>query len=291
MERQKEFARTVFSVGTIAEALKKLGELEATALAKAQAEHETSMRNQSVKYPYNGRAGYYPSLRIARGNESWSFDTVDEWYAEYERGCDSARLSYSGQFYGLVLSYSGKWQMQTTVSVTAQANSDLATLMGVFSLAEPDAKVSEPPVPQQETPPVVVFLGHGGSGDWREVKDHLQDQHHYKIEAYEVGARAGHSIRDVLSSMMQSSSFALLIMSGEDETASGDTRARQNVVHEAGLFQGRLGFNKAIAVVENGVEVFSNLDGVQQIRYDKGNIKSTFGDILATLRREFGDRR
>lgn len=53
-------------------------------------------------------------------------------------------------------------------------------------------------------------------------------------------------------------------------------RARQNVVHEAGLFQGRLGFNRAIAVVDNGVEVFSNLDGVQQIRYDKGNVKSTW---------------
>jgi predicted nucleotide-binding protein len=80
-------------------------------------------------------------------------------------------------------------------------------------------------------------------------------------------------------------------MTAEDESAEGDARARQNVVHEAGLFQGKLGFNRAIAVVESGVEVFSNLDGVQQIRYDKGNVKATFGEILATLRREFGDRR
>jgi predicted nucleotide-binding protein len=91
--------------------------------------------------------------------------------------------------------------------------------------------------------------------------------------------------------MLGSSTFALLVMTAEDETADGDARARQNVVHEAGLFQGKLGFNRAIAVVENGVEVFSNLDGVQQIRYDKGNVRSTFGEILATLRREFGDRR
>jgi len=68
----------------------------------------------------------------------------------------------------------------------------------------------------------------------------------------------------------------------------GEFRARQNVVHETGLFQGKLGFSRAIVVVEEGVEVFSNLQGIDQIRYSKGNIKETFGAVLATLRREFG---
>ena len=66
---------------------------------------------------------------------------------------------------------------------------------------------------------------------------------------------------------------------------------RQNVVHEAGLLQGRLGFNRAIALVEDGIEAFSNIDGVQQIRFERGNIRSTFGDVLATLKREFGNNR
>jgi predicted nucleotide-binding protein len=65
-------------------------------------------------------------------------------------------------------------------------------------------------------------------------------------------------------------------------------RPRQNVVHEAGLFQGRLGFSRAIVLIEEGIEDFSNLQGVHQIPYTKGNIKETFGDVLATLRREFG---
>jgi predicted nucleotide-binding protein len=76
-------------------------------------------------------------------------------------------------------------------------------------------------------------------------------------------------------------------MTGEDETAEGGLRARQNVVHEAGLFQGRLGFSRAIAVIEEAVEVFSNLDGVQQIRFPQGRIREAFGDVVATLRREF----
>ncbi len=85
----------------------------------------------------------------------------------------------------------------------------------------------------------------GRSGAWRDLKDHLHEEHGYRVEAYETGARAGHAVRDVVEDMLSANSFALLVMTGEDETASGEVRARQNVVHEAGLFQGRLGFNRA----------------------------------------------
>jgi predicted nucleotide-binding protein len=84
------------------------------------------------------------------------------------------------------------------------------------------------------------------------------------------------------------STFAVLVMTAEDETAGGEVRARQNVVHEIGLFQGKLGFNRAVVLVEEGVEVFSNLQGIEQIRYSKGNIKETYGTILATIKRQFG---
>jgi len=48
-----------------------------------------------------------------------------------------------------------------------------------------------------------------------------------------------------------------------------------------------LGFPKAIVLLEEGTQEFSNIQGMQQIRYSKGNIKETFGEILATLKREF----
>lgn len=85
--------------------------------------------------------------------------------------------------------------------------------------------------------------------------------------------------------MANKSTFALLVMSAEDELPTGEFRARQNVIHEIGLFQGKLGFNKAIVLMEHGVEEFSNIYGVQQIRYS--NISETFGEVLATINREF----
>jgi predicted nucleotide-binding protein len=135
-----------------------------------------------------------------------------------------------------------------------------------------------------------IFIGHGRSAQWRDLKDHLTDKHGYQVNAYEVGVRSGYTITHILGEMLTESSFALIVMTGDDETTDGHTRARQNVVHELGLFQGRLGFNRAIMVTENALEPFSNIDGVQQIRFNH-NIAETYGDVLATLRREFGNAR
>jgi hypothetical protein len=40
-------------------------------------------------------------------------------------------------------------------------------------------------------------------------------------------------------------------------------------------------------LLEKDLDLFSNLDGIQYLEYSKGNIKETFGDVLATLKREF----
>ena len=95
----------------------------------------------------------------------------------------------------------------------------------------------------------------------------------------------------MIAEILDSTSFAVLVMTGEDTMEDGTIRARQNVIHEIGLFQGRLGFTKAVVLKEEGTEEFSNLYGVHQIRYSKGNIKETFGDVLAVLKREFGGDR
>jgi predicted nucleotide-binding protein len=86
--------------------------------------------------------------------------------------------------------------------------------------------------------------------------------------------------------MLTESSLAFLVLTGEDETADQCLRARQNVIHETGLFQGKLGFSRAIVLLEEGVEEFSNLAGIQHISFPKGHISETFGEVLAVIRRE-----
>jgi predicted nucleotide-binding protein len=78
-------------------------------------------------------------------------------------------------------------------------------------------------------------------------------------------------------------------MTGEDIGADGRLHARDNVIHELGLFQGRLGWRRAIILLEEGVEEFSNIHGTEQIRYGRDRIQETFGHVLAAIQREFSE--
>lgn len=288
MRIDKQYLSTRFPSTVIADALGVIQEFDAETLRKNILDFE----NGNANYRYSeSEVSWELSITRDEHGEVWTFDSLEEWYGAYDRGASSSTLSHSAIYSPHSFRIQSGPYGNVTVSVEAPEQRQVERVLRIFTTAAPDNQISMPALETPQPPPVVVFLGHGRSSDWREIKDHLQDSHHYKIEAYEVGARAGHSIRDVLETMLDRSSFALLVMTGEDENTDGGARARQNVVHEAGLFQGRLGFHRAIAVVENGVEVFSNLDGVQQIRYDPGNVRSTFGEILATLRREFADAR
>jgi predicted nucleotide-binding protein len=89
-----------------------------------------------------------------------------------------------------------------------------------------------------------------------------------------------------LSPMLDAAAIASLILTAEDERADAKMQARMNVVHEVGLFQGRLGFNRAIVMLEEGCEQFSNIEGLGQIRFRAGNIKAAFHDVELVLERE-----
>jgi len=234
------------------------------------------------------------SRKIDHDTESWRYDSDEEFLAEYNKPNSYALISKS--FYLkrdkeaplLSINLSIRYQLSNTyVTIAGNDRSKILKTknfieenIGSFALPEPKIK------PVIEIKPV-VFIGHGGSGDWRDLKDHLTDQHGIEVVAYETGARAGHTIRDILDEMMTKSSFAILVMTAADEQANGTMNARPNVIHEVGLFQGKLGFNKAIVALERGTNLFSNLDGIQQLRFSSNNIKEIFGDVLATIKREF----
>jgi Predicted nucleotide-binding protein containing TIR-like domain len=133
----------------------------------------------------------------------------------------------------------------------------------------------------------IIFIGHGHSPAWRDLKDHLQDHHDLRIVCWESKPQAGRTNTAVVNDMLRQANFALLVHTAEDETADGQIRARQNVIHETGLFQGGLGLGRAIIVREEGCEPFSNLSGVVEVRFSSGNVREAFGEILGVLRREF----
>jgi len=218
-------------------------------------------------------------------DEQWTFDNLGEFVTSYSNdNVNIARLTmwWDGTDIKFAVDFSFG---ETSIDVKNKSRTFIENVFSIFDGAAAEDKISlSGNQPKSE---VTIFIGHGRSKQWTKLKDHLQDKHALNILSYETGARAGHTIRDILDSMSEEALFALLVLTGEDKTKEG-IRARQNVIHECGLFQGRLGFDRAILLVEKGVELASNFDGIQQLRFNKGRISEVFGDVLATIKREFG---
>ena len=131
-----------------------------------------------------------------------------------------------------------------------------------------------------------VFIGHGRSNCWRSLRDFIQERVHLPWDEFNRVPVAGTTNIARLSEMLDAAAIALIVMTAEDEQVDGKLRARMNVIHEAGLFQGRLGFSKAIVLLEEGCEEFSNISGLGQIRFPKGKISDAFEEIRRVLERE-----
>lgn len=131
-----------------------------------------------------------------------------------------------------------------------------------------------------------VFIGHGGSKVWRDLKDFVQDRLHLPYDEFNRVPVAGVANIARISQMLDSAAVAFIVLTAEDEQANGKMHARMNVIHEAGLFQGRLGFEKAILLLEEDCEEFSNVQGLGQIRFPTGDISAKFEDIRRVLERE-----
>lgn len=220
--------------------------------------------------------------KIAKGFETLKFDDDREFYSDYRKSPDTATIGIEDRKQKTSINVEYIKNFYTNISVEAETRGDIEDVFEIFE-NEYKSSIEASEIPKKRP---FIFIGHGNSSQWRDLKDHLVDKHGYQIEAYETGSRAGHTIKDILEGMTNKSSLAFLVMTGEDLKDDGTIAARPNVIHEVGLFQGRLGFSKAIVLLEKETEEFSNLQGIQQIRFSKNNIKETFGEVLAIIKRE-----
>jgi hypothetical protein len=131
-----------------------------------------------------------------------------------------------------------------------------------------------------------VFIGHGRSSVWKDLKDFTSERLCLPWDEFNRVPVAGITNIARLSEMLDAASIGFIILTAEDEQADGKLHARMNAVHEAGLFQGRLGFTRAIVLLEEGCEEFSNIQGLGQIRFPKGNVGAVFEEIRRVLERE-----
>ncbi len=135
------------------------------------------------------------------------------------------------------------------------------------------------------TAPSTVFIGHGHSKTWEIVSEFVVG---LGLPVREFNSQSAIGVTNIerLSSMLDDAALALVVMTGDDRWGKS-ARARQNVIHEIGLFQGRIGFERTAVLREPGVEGFSNFDGLGYIEIEKGRLGAKAErDLRAVLVRE-----
>lgn len=142
--------------------------------------------------------------------------------------------------------------------------------------------------PRQPKDRIDIVIGHGRSPVWRELKEWLRDHYDCKIHEFNSQSVVGVSHKERLKELMDVADIAFLLMTAEDEDGSGKLQARQNVVHEVGLFQGALGFENAVVLLEENCVEFSNIAGLGQIRFPTGNLEPAFESIRQYLKDRHG---
>lgn len=131
-----------------------------------------------------------------------------------------------------------------------------------------------------------VFIGHGGSKVWLELQFYLEKRLALPCSEFNTESVAGVPTSHRLDQMLDAARFAFLIMTAEDKHADGTMHARPNVIHEIGLFQGRLGARRAIILREDGCSGFSNASGLTDISFPPNHLEMAFDKIRHVLERE-----
>ncbi len=98
-----------------------------------------------------------------------------------------------------------------------------------------------------------VFIGHGRSPDWKEIKDFVQDRLHLPWDEFNRVPIAGTTNIARLSEMLDSAAIALIVMTSEDEQIHGAVRARMNVIHEVRTIPGTIGLFKSCRLGGRGL--------------------------------------
>jgi predicted nucleotide-binding protein len=234
-------------------------------------------------------------LRASISNETWSYETLSEFLADYQKFPEAFHISLSHKEYSMTIkcTYIPGF---VNVSITAPTKDEVLKLFNQFDrnaktlyikqAVQEDKDNSNKHGDQSKIIRPIIFIGHGGDKQWKELNDYLKNQHNYEVITYETEKKPGLSTKEILVSILNKATFAILVFTAEDKLEDGTYNARQNVIHEAGLFQGKLSFTRAIMLLEKGTTEFSNIFGIDQIRFTKGDIQSAFSDVLSAIKSE-----
>jgi predicted nucleotide-binding protein len=135
-----------------------------------------------------------------------------------------------------------------------------------------------------EEKPRRIFISHGTSTEWYKVQAYIERD--IQIPTLELAQEAnfGRTILQKLSEESNKCSYAVIIMTGDDESSDGKPKARENVMHEIGFFQGKFGLQNVCLLYEEGTTIPSNIHGLVYIPFPKNYAEATYGALTREIK-------
>jgi predicted nucleotide-binding protein len=105
------------------------------------------------------------------------------------------------------------------------------------------------------------------------------------VDTLELGQQPnrGRTVLQKLDEESDKCCFVVVVMTGDDDVGLGAPRARENVLHEIGFFQGKLGLENVCLLHEEGTNIPSNIHGLVYIPFPKGLVSASFGVLAREL--------
>ncbi|MDP9072234.1 MAG: nucleotide-binding protein [Actinomycetota bacterium] len=200
------------------------------------------------------------SVEDADGS-TWKLDGRDDFYERYRQpgvasayiediGADAFRLSYIEQ-------------VGTTVFAKHPDDEQLLAMFAIFDEHRPPARTS-PPEPGATAGN--VFLSHRGGVGGPALEEGLE-RRGFAVKTFQRSGNRQDATRSLLESLVQGRDFAVVVHQADDEGAHGRGRAREHVLHEVGLSQGRLGLDRAVIVRQEPCEPFAEAHAVVELAF------------------------
>jgi len=129
-----------------------------------------------------------------------------------------------------------------------------------------------------------IFISHGRSKEWYKIQNYVEKDLHYSTIELAQQPNLGRSVLQKLNEEANKCNTAIILMTGDDALENGEIRARENVLHEIGFFQGKLGLEKVVLLHEEGVNIPSNIHGLVYISFPKDTAEAALGALTRELK-------
>lgn len=129
-----------------------------------------------------------------------------------------------------------------------------------------------------------IFISHGRSNEWYKIQAYVEKDLHFSTIELAQQPNLGRSILQKLNEESSKCNVAIILMTGDDLFENGEMRARENVLHEIGFFQGKLGLDRIVLLHEEGVNIPSNIHGLVYIPFPKDTAEAALGALTRELK-------